>query len=281
MLVVYSIFTIKFLLLSLIVPCTFNLSVRPFSRLQSGVSGNAKDGCDAIVIGERYDKRCLIEDGINKLTYVAESYCGSLSLFQSALQNKPIRVFRSSKSHGIFKPISHMENMSNKVFYRYDGLYRIITNAEHYAEIGLNDCTKQRRTSLSFYFRLQRLQKGCTNDMNLLNVDQFETKYVNSYLPQTLTFRNIKFIYENAFKQSPEIAATGKFCIWKKQIPSRTDIHRDPTFVAMYDTKKLIFHLGFSEYAINKGYDHATLYKQITSINRNFLIQFYTYTSPH
>lgn len=90
---------------------------------QRGISGNMKDGCDAIIVsGLREDK--LGTDDFLKLMYAAESVKGALSVLCSFEQNKPIRIFRSSIYNSPFRAIGRNSKLQR--FYRYDGLYRVV-----------------------------------------------------------------------------------------------------------------------------------------------------------
>ena len=90
----------------------------PFFRaLQKGISGNQKEGCDAIVMSGPPNHERL--DNFWQFFYTANSKVGGGALLTSAEQRKPIRVFRGSELQGEFRALSEER------LYRYDGLYRI------------------------------------------------------------------------------------------------------------------------------------------------------------
>jgi SAD/SRA domain len=87
---------------------------------QGGISGNKKDGCDAIVVsGVRQGGF----DSFDKLVYVADTQAGAGGLLTSMEKKLPIRVFRSSKLDNLY--VANLPEKKESAQYRYDGLYQV------------------------------------------------------------------------------------------------------------------------------------------------------------
>lgn len=95
---------------------------------QGGISGNAKEGADSIVVSGGYEDD---RDFGDEITYVGhggrdsetreqigdqELTTWNLALIYSSQQDLPVRVIRGANPHSLYAP---------KVGYRYDGLYRV------------------------------------------------------------------------------------------------------------------------------------------------------------
>ena len=117
------------------------------------MSGNAKRGCEAIIIsGAREDG--LGEDRFDSMTYAVESSRGGKSLLVNIYERLPVRVFRSSnegkknpfRSKPFVKP-----NSKDATGYRYDGVYKVT-----------DFCCCQTATGnkLLYLFELDRLPVG-------------------------------------------------------------------------------------------------------------------------
>ena len=89
--------------------------------LQKGVSGNSKQGCDAIIVsGGRVDGKGV--DTFDSLVYYTATKEGAGSILTSARISMPIRVFQSSsESAGEYR--AQHEGRGNR--YRYDALYKV------------------------------------------------------------------------------------------------------------------------------------------------------------
>jgi SAD/SRA domain/2OG-Fe(II) oxygenase superfamily len=84
---------------------------------QKGISGNALEGCDAIVVSGRSEGAGVF-DTFESLTYTATTNVGALALKTSHDVKKPIRVLRR------VEPQPQAMEAANRP-YRYDGLYTI------------------------------------------------------------------------------------------------------------------------------------------------------------
>lgn len=108
---------------------------------QRSVSGNQREGCNAIIVsGLRHD--CYSDDTYDQLTFCATSKEGGRSLLTSQINDLPIRVFRSSNYNSIYRANNDKINtcycsrcrsngfvtkqLPKRNVYRYDGLYKII-----------------------------------------------------------------------------------------------------------------------------------------------------------
>jgi len=91
---------------------------------RKGVSGNAKEGCNAIIVTKSdWSKREI--DTFHDVTYHTDSSMqGSLALERSFHTQKEIRLFRSTKNKSSkFAPT--LSKSSPVACYRYDGLYLV------------------------------------------------------------------------------------------------------------------------------------------------------------
>jgi 2OG-Fe(II) oxygenase superfamily/SAD/SRA domain len=82
---------------------------------QKGISGNAAEGCDAIIVSGRSEGKGVV-DSIESLTYTATTKVGALALKTSHDLKKPIRVLRR---------VGPQAKDAASRPYRYDGLYTI------------------------------------------------------------------------------------------------------------------------------------------------------------
>lgn len=138
---------------------------------QKGVSGNQEDGCDAIIVGERKEDICLELDELVKFVYVAEIKNGAFSILKTALAGKPIRVFRSSASHGRWQVQLPQQDCKNKsTVYRYEGLYTVSFDESHFVKI-------RQDSTLSFYFHFQRVSVGDGNLNNKIGDEGLQNQY--------------------------------------------------------------------------------------------------------
>ena len=98
---------------------------RAHSSDQRGVSGNLTSGADAIIVS-RQDPDLREADGFTWLRYTSSRRQGGGGLATSFLEQKPIRVFRSSSiAYGPTPTPTLIKKSSSTNIYRYDGLYNI------------------------------------------------------------------------------------------------------------------------------------------------------------
>lgn len=132
---------------------------------QSGVSGNRKDGCDAIVVAGKGDIQG--EDTILDLTYSASTSGGGADgMLVSQAKGLVIRVFRTTKyehPHRAIIPADYPLKRISGAYYRYDGLYEI-KKSEKYQEPDKSTGKKGK-----FVFQLSR----CGEGHNLIGGNQY------------------------------------------------------------------------------------------------------------
>ena len=101
---------------------------------QRGASGNQGMGCDAIIVSGKKDRGPEEQDNLVTLTYSAATpQQGSLSLQKSLDDNLPVRVFRSTDyKHKKLKATlpSNGGFRRGRTYYRYDGLYLVLSVAQ-------------------------------------------------------------------------------------------------------------------------------------------------------
>lgn len=107
-------------------------------------------------------------DELLKFIYVAEIKNGALRIMKTALAGLPIRVFRSTTSHGRWQvqlPQQHSKSKSR--LYRYDGLYKVSLHESHFLKI-------RQDATLSFYFRFERVPVERGNLNNEISDETFQ-----------------------------------------------------------------------------------------------------------
>jgi SAD/SRA domain len=124
------------------------------SSQQRGVSGNKKDGCDAIVVAGKGEVQGT--DTILELTYSAYTGRGAEGMLVSQEKSHVVRVFRTSKYEHANRAIVPGDYGIKKItgaYYRYDGLYEI-KKSEEYMES--DDCGKKASLVKTYIFQLSR-----------------------------------------------------------------------------------------------------------------------------
>ena len=95
---------------------------------QRGVAGVASRGAESLVVSRQApeQREC---DGIVWLRYTSTRRGGANALFESMLNQVPVRIFRSSSLASPFAPPNHktkkVKSEHLAAVYRYDGLYRV------------------------------------------------------------------------------------------------------------------------------------------------------------
>jgi alkylated DNA repair dioxygenase AlkB len=116
---------------------------------QRGINGNIRDGSDSIVVS-RQSFALREEDGLSWLRYTSSRRQGGGALCVSYRTKKPVRVFRSSRLEGPYRPPAFDEDRTS---YRYDGLYVVTRVWDSVGSISEDDIP----TSGAFTFHLERL----------------------------------------------------------------------------------------------------------------------------
>ena len=118
---------------------------------QRGINGNIRDGSDSIVVSRQsFDLR--EEDGLSWLRYTSSRRQGGGALCVSFKTKKPVRVFRSSRLEGPYRPPTFDEDRTS---YRYDGLY-VVTRVFDSEGLASEDDIPG---SGAFTFHLERLSQ--------------------------------------------------------------------------------------------------------------------------
>lgn len=118
---------------------------------QRGINGNIRDGSDSIVVS-RQSFALREEDGLSWLRYTSSRRQGGGALCVSYRTKKPVRVFRSSRLEGPYRPPAFDEDRTS---YRYDGLY-VVTRVIDMMGFDSEDDIP---TSGAFTFHLERLSQ--------------------------------------------------------------------------------------------------------------------------
>jgi len=96
------------------------------TNVEGGVSGMIAYGVCAIVISRQSSERNE-KDEFDTIYYTSNGHQRGGALFACWQKgDQPIRVFRSSKLSNAFRAVPPPEE-SKKVFYRYDGLYQVVS----------------------------------------------------------------------------------------------------------------------------------------------------------
>jgi hypothetical protein len=118
---------------------------------RGGISGNMNDGCPSIVVS-RVAPELGEFDAYIYISYYAETQQRSRALLQSYSKNLPVRIFRSSKgTNGQYHP---SPVIPNRICYRYDGIYYIISVKDKYG----NTVQPEREQTIGYIFFLVRAE---------------------------------------------------------------------------------------------------------------------------
>jgi alkylated DNA repair dioxygenase AlkB len=144
---------------------------------QRGINGNIRDGSDSIVVS-RQSFALREEDGLSWLRYTSSRRQGGGALCVSYKTKKPVRVFRSSRLEGPYRPPAFDEDRTS---YRYDGLY-VVTRVWNSQGVR---CEDDIPGSGAFTFHLERLSQP----ENALSTDGlFRKIQMSRHCEQPLSF---------------------------------------------------------------------------------------------
>ena len=125
------------------------------SSQRRGVSGNKKDGCDAIMVAGKGEVQG--KDTILELTYSAStSGGGAEGMLLSQKEALLIRVFRTTTyahPNRAILPADYGHKQITGAYYRYDGLYEIQKSEEYLVETEDDECRGKKKR---FVFQLSR-----------------------------------------------------------------------------------------------------------------------------
>lgn len=157
-------------------------------NLRGGVSGNRKEGCDAICVASDYNKALSFEqDHFHWLLYSATHHQRGPSIFKSYKLLQSIRVFRSTRHISPFRAVSEKPGQ----LYRYDGLYEVVfAYDENGQKVGTTVENIQGKMKQPYTFLLQRKDRGrlskffkkCIRKKRMAKVKLSFPKFPNSLL---------------------------------------------------------------------------------------------------
>ena len=150
---------------------------------RKGVSGNANEGADSIVVKSN-DAGIGEKDSLTSIVYAATSTQGAGALTMSFENHRPIRVFRSSAGKSMYAPGAGPEG---RVLYRYDGLYTIISRSQE--ENGLFLFSMERNPTMGEIVKFEEdenepFELGTGSDATVFCSGLWgtQTKYLNEYI---------------------------------------------------------------------------------------------------
>ena len=101
---------------------TYLVGARAHCFDRKGVSGNAQQGCDALIVRNSNPENKEFDSFRRLMYYTPSTKSGALPLERSWKLRKPVRVFRSSANkNSLFAPTTN----GQATMYRYDGLYYV------------------------------------------------------------------------------------------------------------------------------------------------------------